>query len=555
MKSFYKGYELRQGVEQFAHKLCKALKRSPVDIQWVSWTSTAGISSCGRLILADIRDDATVSHAVFEKYCGFVAHELCHHTYTDFDQRSNIAYLDTLLNAVEDAWIEHKAIRLNMTGNIEHLFSALVEGMVAEALGSVTDWSNPAQYPFALAVYLRDHAKTKVPLAFGLEPIFAQAKVMLSTSKSSADNLVIARWVFEQLKQNGKGKGKGKEEGQEEGQDGGQEGQGKGKKADKGQDQGQPTGEGDSPSDGDSDGTGEGDGDGEGEGKAEGNGEGEGEGVGKAQPVTDDSDAVEVEPTNSAPEGTGGIGCYSKERSVYDPQYNLSIDANFDVKINVPAKLRYTVKRLFDNSGLEEFQRNRKSGSINVYALPKIGFTDRLFKRRLEVEGIDSAVVILLDLSSSMFTDERDCGRIRNAVKTTYALLETMSRAGVATCVVTFGRGVSVLKPWTMPLPKIADLLSRVREFGCTNDYFAVRYGHELLLARHEERKILFSITDGVGDIDQVREQCLVGERLGITTVGVGIGLDVGRSYPQNVTVLDSSELGTTSFEKIKLVA
>ena len=87
MKTTYKGYELRQGVETFAHKLCKALGRRPVHVAWVDWTTTAGISKHGDMVLSDIADDATVSRQVFEQYCGFVAHELCHHAYTDFDAR------------------------------------------------------------------------------------------------------------------------------------------------------------------------------------------------------------------------------------------------------------------------------------------------------------------------------------------------------------------------------------------------------------------------------------------------------------------------------------
>ena len=572
MKTTYKGYELRQGVETFIYKLCKALNRKQVRVTWVDWTTTAGISQGGDLVLADIADDATVTRQVFEEYCGFGAHELCHHTYTDFNARAFVQYIDQLHNAVEDAWIEHKAIRLNMTGNIEHLFSTLVDSMVAKALDHVTDWSNPQQYPFVLAMYLRDHAKNKVPLAVGLEPIFEQAKVMLDSCNNSYDTLKVAQWVFKQLQKNGKGKGgqgKGQGQGQPQGegqgqdgtgQEGTQEGQGKGDKADKGQGQGQPTGKGDTPSNDGSEGDGDTQGEGQQQGQQQGQGqgsdaEGDGKGAGNAKPVDEDTIAVEVEPTNSAPEGKGGIGSYQKDSNLVDSDWQLRATSRFDVKVNVPAKLRYTVKRLFDNSGLEEFQRNRKSGSINVHALTKLGFSDRLFKRRLETDGIDSAVVICLDISDSMFTDEADYARIRSAVKTTYALLETMSKAGVSTSVLAFGRFTSVLKPWNMPIPKIGDLLGKVKSEGSTNDYFAVRYAHEMLLARPEVRKICFSITDGIGNTSKVRKQCESGARLGITTIGVGIGMSVHNAYPQNVTVMKTEDLGTTSFEKIKLVA
>ena len=561
MKSFYLGHEVRSGVTAFAHKLCRALSLPEVTIRWVEWTTTAGINSHGDMILANIADDARVSRIEFEKYCGFVAHELCHHKYTDFNVHSDIQYIDQLHNAVEDAWIEHNAIASGLTGNIDFLFSQLVEVMVGVSMQEVEDWNNPEVFPFALAVYLRNHAKTKVPFPHAFIPVFETAKEMLAKCKNSTDTLAVAVYVFDQLKKKTKRpkpqEGEGNKEGEQEGT---KKGTKKAKKADKNPEEGQTKGEGDSPADGDSEGS-EGDQGDKGNKGDQGKGdqgqgdEGQGEdgGHGSAE-VTEDSVAREVEPTCSAPEGTGGVGNYDGAGALRPVDRFLDYE-KFEVKVNVPAKLRYTIRRLFEDSGLEEHQRNRKAGSINVHAIHKIGYTDRLFKRRLEVEGIDSAVVVCLDVSSSMFDDVRNMGRIRSAIKTTYALLETMDRAGVATCVLAFGDRFCVLKPWNANVIKTSKVLASLRSGGGTNDYDAVRYAHEMLLTRPEVRKICFAITDGIGNTRAVRAQCEAGERLGITTVGVGIGMSVDNAYPQNVTVHDLEQLGSTSFEKIKLVA
>jgi len=129
--------------------------------------------------------------------------------YTDFDAVQSAyahgQYIAQLHNALEDAWIESKGIKSGLTGNIEELLSALINGMVAEGLahtdysGDPIDWSDPAQYPFVLAVYARKHAKIKVPLALGLEPIFAEAVKRLNTCGNSWDTLTVAQWVFDQL--------------------------------------------------------------------------------------------------------------------------------------------------------------------------------------------------------------------------------------------------------------------------------------------------------------------------------------------------------------------
>ena len=82
-----------------------------------------------------------------------------------------------------------------------------------------------------------------------------------------------------------------------------------------------------------------------------------------------------------------------------------------------------------------------------------------------------------------------------------------------------------------------------------------MRYAHKLLLNRPEQRKIAFVITDGEGNSPFVRAQIKTGERLGITTIGVGIELDVSRVYPQSVNVKDAADLGAVSFKQIKLAA
>lgn len=217
----------------------------------------------------------------------------------------------------------------------------------------------------------------------------------------------------------------------------------------------------------------------------------------------------------------------------------------------IPAKLRFEVRKMFENSGTEEYNINRRTGSLNVNALSGIGHSDRLFKRRTEVAGVDSAVTIVLDCSGSM----ENYRRMENALNVCYALLTTLAAAGVATSVVTFSHYVSILKPWAMPVPRTKMLLESVSVGGNTNDYAALSHAHSLLLHRPEARRVCFVLTDGDGDPAATREQCLTGARLGITTIGIGIREDVSHVYPNAVTVNDVADLGTIAFTKLKLAA
>jgi cobalamin biosynthesis protein CobT len=368
----------------------------------------------------------------------------------------------------------------------------------------------------------------------------------------------IAEWVFDQLKalpkqppqqppkQPPQGEGDGGE-GQGQGEDSegqGADGEGQG---DGGEGQGQ-----EGPSDGQ-------------EGPPKEGGKGQGTPTPKAapeapkeafSPVTHKGEmvkAVETEPSAEIPEGAQGHGTYDKAAKLGRPGMHVGVSCH-DIQVTVPAKMRYDLKRLFDKSGVEEFQPGRKTGALNVRALPSLARgNDRLFKRRMEVEGIDSAVVIVLDVSGSM---EEVCGgnRIRPAVKTLAALLESLNAAGVATCVLTFANDTSVLKPWAMPVKKALGEIKGVKCGGSTNDYFAVRYAHELLLARSEVRKVCFVITDG-GGAAYTALQVQSGQRLGLTTVGVGIGVDISDTYPQSVCIDDVTKLGEVAFNQIKLAA
>lgn len=222
----------------------------------------------------------------------------------------------------------------------------------------------------------------------------------------------------------------------------------------------------------------------------------------------------------------------------------------------IPAKLRYTVRKLFENSGFEEYQMNRKAGALNVRALPTIGHNDRLFKQRREHDGIDSAVVIVLDVSGSMFNLKAPLkSKMYHAILATYALLDTLSKAGVSTSVVTFGCDVSLLKDFNTPYQRIKPLLERITAGGGTNDSTALQYAHGLLLKRQEERKVCFVLSDGIGDADQCREQAISGENLGITTIGIGIRSNVSHIYKNAVYIEQIEDMGTVAFDKLKLAA
>ena len=310
----YRGYEFKRAVVIGIHKICSDLGLRPVEVRWDAGTQTACINKSGSVILANVKDDAVLTQGDLMRYVGMAVHELLHWMYTDFDAVHSAyahgQYIAQLHNALEDAWIEGKGIKAGLTGNIEELLSALINGMVAEGLayknrrGEAIDWSDPVQYPFVLAVYGRKHAKIKVPLALGLEPIFAEAVKRLNTCGNSWDTLEVAKWVFDQLNNvNTKPEDEpvqpptnptppSDDESDDEGDQGGDQDGGEGDDENgSGGDSDQPTGgdqEGDQPT----------------------------PPTNPAKPPTKDGETVkarEVEPTANPPEGAGSGGSYSTD--------------------------------------------------------------------------------------------------------------------------------------------------------------------------------------------------------------------------------------------------
>ena len=312
------GWELRKGINALVQSLASANKRRVIRVEW-GGTQTAAVNGSGLMRLAAVADDARVSRALLVRYVGFVIHEVLHLVYTDFTVRNNAPYIDRLHNAVEDIWIERRGIASGLTGNIESVLTDLVNQIVDESLAAVPDWTDPAQYPFVLAIWGRRYAR-KVPLAQGLQPIFDEASARIDQCRSSRDTLAVAEWVFAQLKALEQPE---QQPEQDKPQDSGQSGQ-DGEQGD------QQEGQGDS-SEGDSSEGAEGQGDSAGQ-----QADQQGKPVGKARaPGSSYDDAAPVEPSIKIDGKQEGVGI---SQGRFKPEgFHLRDEAIRNISVTVPA--------------------------------------------------------------------------------------------------------------------------------------------------------------------------------------------------------------------------
>jgi hypothetical protein len=201
IKPKYFGWEFKPALTAAIHKIASDFGLGNVKVVFRSDIPTAAINRQGQILITNIADDAVLTRKDLEKFTGFALHELLHWKYTNFDaiDVSKFQYQIQLHNALEDAFIENRAVALKLTGNVENLLSTLIDGMASEALDEVTDWADPKQYPFALAVYARKHGTVDVPLAKGLKPMFDEACARLNKCQSTFDTWKVGEWLFNQL--------------------------------------------------------------------------------------------------------------------------------------------------------------------------------------------------------------------------------------------------------------------------------------------------------------------------------------------------------------------
>ena len=200
-KAKYFGWEFKPALTAAVHKIASDFHLGSVKVVFRADIPTAAINRQGVIYITNIADDAVLTRADLEQFTGFALHELLHWKFTNFDaiDHSAVDYQVQLHNALEDAFIENTAVATKLTGNVERLLSTLIDRMATEANAEVTDWSDPRQYPFALAVYARKHGTVDVPLAKGLRPLFDEACKRLNNCTNTHQTWAVAEWLFKEL--------------------------------------------------------------------------------------------------------------------------------------------------------------------------------------------------------------------------------------------------------------------------------------------------------------------------------------------------------------------
>lgn len=214
---------------------------------------------------------------------------------------------------------------------------------------------------------------------------------------------------------------------------------------------------------------------------------------------------------------------------------------------------------------------------------------ENVFQRRWNTEGQDSAVSIVVDLSSSMQGE-----RMEYAARVAKVLAQAIEKAGASVEVVGFscwnashetersfsGRdenGNWMQKTVTTRNAGFCDEAGSLIEFkafnkkvaqaekdldnmpafccGGTPDYPTVRTVVEGLALRPEQKRLVLVLTDGMGNASEMRQLTAASEVTGVEVVGIGIRCRVDYAYAQAVEVTEMSALATGTIKELTKLA
>jgi len=236
-------------------------------------------------------------------------------------------------------------------------------------------------------------------------------------------------------------------------------------------------------------------------------------------------------------------------------------------------KLAYALKTSTEST----IESGYKRGRLDTKSMSRVvtSAARNVFSRKVEGEAVDTAVTLLVDLSSSM--NDKAAIKINACAEAVIATAEALTGTGCTFEVLGFNEywatedekknipgtyartaptKIYVLKSFSESLTSAMPNLGAIQELahGYTNDTQAVLMAGFGLSKREERRKIMIVFTDGSpyyhgnvgGGICErtLRDAVDVITKTGVEIVGVGILTDhVQNFYPKSIHISDTSEL------------
>lgn len=256
--------------------------------------------------------------------------------------------------------------------------------------------------------------------------------------------------------------------------------------------------------------------------------------------------------TKKASHGEGQIGGIAEPDPLGLTKLNASQTVS-DVRAATNA-LRHRLGGLLDAERDRRVWNCREGEEIDSDQIHKVALQEPdIFKREQKSVDVFTAVQVLLDRSGSMGDRIKDAMRAALAIGLALEQIPDV-RVAVACFPGTAETRVIPLTHFGQSVRGTAGFYEAITASGGTPMTEAIYYGTYELIAVHEERKILFVVTDGAPNDRESCERALqAAERYGVEAYGIGIGTmandDLFRHY---AVINDILQLAPAMFQMLE---
>lgn len=161
------------------------------------------------------------------------------------------------------------------------------------------------------------------------------------------------------------------------------------------------------------------------------------------------------------------------------------------------AKLGHRMDELIEATREEPTWNAQTGRKLDRNCVSRLASGDfRVYRKREEVEVIDTAVSFVVDFSGSMHAAYGAGDRMKSAWDTYFSLAEILARQDVPFSATAFAGTISSLKEFEESFRAVRRMPTG--NTGATMTHEAVRFAGLRLLNRTEERKLMIVITDGI---------------------------------------------------------
>jgi hypothetical protein len=216
-----------------------------------------------------------------------------------------------------------------------------------------------------------------------------------------------------------------------------------------------------------------------------------------------------------------------KQPQITVPVHNPKAGKLIKKRITRPAALSDNVSRLVLSQAQTATDRYLTAGRFDRRAAGRASYgAVNVFKRTEYSEGVETAVLLLIDGSGSMDV----LGKIQDARSLAYHLGMAVDEAGAKCAIASFEVAswnrvrLAMLKEFDADVEA-----SRLACAGADGGTFlspAIVAGAELLAGLDVQRRIILCLCDGDCDLGEraVKEACTIADTMGVEVGGIGIG-------------------------------